>query len=292
MDTTDVGTYYATFGDREWQRLERDEGVVEFEVTAAILARHLPASGRILDIGGGPGRYAIWLADRGYRVTLADVSPNLLDIARSRLGADPARSDAVDEITEADARDLSRWPDQSFDAVLSLGPFYHLTDPNDRDRAARETARVVRPGGVVFVALMPWLGFVRRTMLVADERHHLTEPAFVAALRDHGVFTNDVPGRFTHGYGVRPADVVPYFESYGFATRTFVSTHGFANGVESALAETRFSDPNAYAVALKLLIDTADDPGLLGLGGHLLYVGERRDAGSRDISSHDRRDGP
>ena len=292
MDTTDVGAYYATFRDREWQRLERDEGVVEFEVTTAMLTRHLPASGRILDIGGGPGRYAAWLADRGYRVTLADISPELLDIARSRLGGDPVRPGAIDEITQADARDLSRWRDQSFDAVLSLGPFYHLTGLDDRDRAAREAARVVRPGGVVFVALMPWLGFVRRTIWVADERHHLADPAFVTALRDHGVFTNDVPGRFTHGYGVRPAEVVPFFESYGFATRTFVSTHGFANGIESALAQMRLSDPDAYAAAMELLIDTADEPGLLGLGGHLLYVGERRDAGSRDIGSHHRRDAP
>jgi SAM-dependent methyltransferase len=281
VDTTDVGAYYATFPDREWQRLERDEGVVEFDVTTAMLARHLPDSGRILDIGGGPGRYAIWLADRNYRVTLADVSPDLLDIARSRLGADPAHPGPLDEIIEADARDLSRWPDQSFDALLSLGPFYHLTDPNDRDQAAREAARVVRPGGVVFVALMPWLGFLRRTIWLADERRHLADPAFVAALRDHGVFTNDVPRRFTCGYGVRPAEVVPFFESYGFATRTFVSTHGFVNGIESALAETRLSDPDAYAAALELLIETADDPGLLGLGGHLLYVGERHAAETR-----------
>jgi S-adenosylmethionine-dependent methyltransferase len=282
---TDVGAYYATFGDREWQRLERDEGVIEFEVTTAMLARHLPASGRILDIGGGPGRYAAWLADRGYRVTLADVSPDLLDIARSRLGGDPARPGGLDEITEADARDLSRWPDQAFDAVLSLGPFYHLTDPDDRDRAAREVVRVVRPGGVVFVALMPWLGFARRTILVADERHHLADPAFVAALRDRGVFTNDVPGRFTHAYGVRPAEVVSFFEPYGLATRTFLSTHGFATGIESELAATRCSDPDAYAAALELLIDTADDPAVLGLAGHLLYVGERRDVGSHGVPS-------
>lgn len=94
------------------------------------------------------------------------------------------------------------------------------------------------------------------------------------------MFTNDVPGRFTHGYGVRPVEVVPFFESYGFETRTFVSTHGFANGIESALAQARLSDPDAYAVALELLIDTAGDPGLLGLGGHLLYVGERQEDGS------------
>jgi hypothetical protein len=177
--------------------------------------------------------------------------------------------------------------------VLSLGPFDHLTDPDDRDRAAREAARVVRSSGVVFVAVMPWLGFVRRTIWVADKRRHLSDPAFVAALRDDGVFTNAVPERFTHGYGVRPAEVVPFFESYGFATRTFVSTHGLANGIESALAQMRLSDPDAYAVAMELLIDTADDPGLLGLGGHLLYVGERRDAGSRkSIGSGDRRGAP
>jgi len=288
---TDVAAYYATFGDREWQRLERDEGVLEFEVTTAMLARHLPASGRILDIGGGPGRYAAWLADRGYGVTLADVSPDLLDIARSRLGGDPARPGAIDEITEADARDLSRWPDQSFDALLSLGPFYHLIDPNDRDRAVREVVRVVRPGGVVFVALMPWLGFVRRTISVADERRHLADPAFAAALRDRGVFSNDVPERFTHGYGVRPAEVVPFFESYGFATRTFVSTHGFATGIESDLAAMRCSDADAYAAAMELLIDTADDPGLLGLGGHLLYVGlcvgEHQAIGGREVGSRE-----
>jgi len=51
---TGVGACYATFREREWQRLERDEGVVELELTAAMLARHMPASGRILDIGGGP----------------------------------------------------------------------------------------------------------------------------------------------------------------------------------------------------------------------------------------------
>jgi hypothetical protein len=52
----------------------------------------------------------------------------------------------------------------------------------------------------------------------------------------------------------------------------------------------RLSDPDAYAVALALLINTADEPGLLSLAGHLLYIGERRDAGNRDIGSHDRRD--
>jgi SAM-dependent methyltransferase len=206
---------------------------------------YLPANGRVLDIGGGPGRYAAWLARRGYRVTLADLSPDLLHIARSRIAGQAAESSgAVDEIVEADARDLSRWPDGSFDAVLSLGPFYHLTEPDDRHRAASELARVVRPGGTVFVALIPWLVFVRRTIAVPDERRHLADPKFVAALRDHAAFINDVPGRFTGGYGVRPPEVAPFFETYGFTIRTLVSTHGFATGIEDQLIAMRTSNPS------------------------------------------------
>jgi SAM-dependent methyltransferase len=275
MNSGDIRAYYAAFGQREWQRLERAEGIVEFGVTTAMLEAHLPAGGCVLDVGGGPGRYAEWLADHGYRVTLADLSPELLDIARARLSARHASGGSIAEITEADARDLSRWPNACFDAVLSLGPMYHMPRAVDRDRATRELARVLRPGGVAFVALMPWLAFVRRTIFLADERRHLADPDFLAALRDRGEFFNDVPERFTGGYGVRPEEVRPFFEGYGFTTRTLVSTHGLANGIEDELIATYNTDPAAYDAAMGLVIDTAADPGLLGLAGHLLYVGER-----------------
>jgi len=275
MNSGDIRAYYAAFGQREWQRLDRAEGAIEFAVTTEMLGRHLPARGCVLDIGGGPGRYAEWLADRGYRVTLADLSPELLDIARSRLSARRIGDGTVTEITEADARDMSRWADGSFDAVLALGPMYHLPDPDDRRRAATELARVLRPGGMVFVALMPWLAFVRRTVFLADERQHLADPGFMSALRERGEFVNDVPDRFTGGYGVRPDDVATFFEPYGFATRTVVSTHGFAEGIEDQLIAMRATNPDAYDAAMRLLVDTAGDASLLGLAGHLLYVGER-----------------
>jgi S-adenosylmethionine-dependent methyltransferase len=278
VDSNDVRAYYAAFGSREWDRLEHPEGAVEFIVTTDMLVRHLPDRGRVLDLGGGPGRYAAWLADRGYRVTLADLSPELLAIARTRLSVDPIgppRPGAVEAIVEADARDLSAWPDATFDAVLALGPFYHLPDRAGRRRALSEVARVLRPGGTVFIAFMPWLILVRRTVGVADERRHLADPAFVAALRDRGEFRNDVPGRFTGGYGVDPARVSREIEPAGFVTRALVSTHGFATGIEEALLEMADSDPVAYRAALQLLLSTADDPSILGTAGHLLYVGQR-----------------
>ena len=63
MDSDAVRAYYASFGEREWARLENpDDGAIEFTVTCQTLATYLPSRARVLDIGGGPGRYTIWLA--------------------------------------------------------------------------------------------------------------------------------------------------------------------------------------------------------------------------------------
>ena len=217
--------YYATFGEFEWERLEWADGAIEFEINTRLLERYLPADGRVLDLGGGPGRYAQWLADRGYRVTLADLSPELLESALRHVS-----SSLVDEITEADARDLSRWQDATFDAALIMGPLYHLPNESDRARAISEVLRVVRAGGMMFFALMPVFAFVRRTIAIPDERQHLLDAAFLRTLLDDGAFMNDVPGRFTQGWGVRPQDVASWFETFGIETVALAASEGLVAG--------------------------------------------------------------
>ncbi len=117
----DVRRYYDSFGEREWERLNRpNDGAIEFALTKRVIADYLPDGARVLDIGGDPGRYTIWLAERGHRVTLADLSPTLIAIARDRVAASPS-APLVDEITVADARDLSAWTDGEFDTALPGG---------------------------------------------------------------------------------------------------------------------------------------------------------------------------
>jgi S-adenosylmethionine-dependent methyltransferase len=276
MTRADVRGYYDEFGEREWSRLDNPaDGAIEFAVTCHALAHHLPAEGRILDLGGGPGRYALWLAERGYRVVLADLSSALLDIARDKV-AESAFGERIEAIVEADACDLSRWSDGVFDAVLALGPFYHLPEPADRDRAAAEVHRVLRPDGVAFVALMPRYAFLRRTIAAADERHHLADSTFVTQLLEHGVFVNDLPGRFTGGHGVRPEGVAPFFERHGFITRTLLACEGFVPDLQDELAHLQKSEPAAYEQALDLILRTAADPSILGLSAHLLYIAKKR----------------
>ena len=275
MSKDAVKEYYAAFGEREWTRLMNpDDGAVEFAVTCAHLAANLPKSGRILDIGGGPGRYTIWLAQRGYRVVLADLSPNLLAIARTKI-ADLKLTDQIESISEADACDLSSWPDASFDAVLSLGPFYHLPDPKERKLAASELVRVLRQGGVAFVAFMPRYSLLRRTLAIPDERHRVSDPVWVSRLLRDGVFENDISGRFTHAYGADPSQIAPFFEQYGLTTISLNAAEGVTTGLPNVLSGPEADDRSFSQTVLQLVMQTASDPSILGLANHLLYVGQK-----------------
>src|SRR5207247_1884993 len=139
-----VQTAYDRDPEREWGRLELGaQDRLEYLITSHALTRHLPPRDRprhVLDAGGGPGRYTIDLARRGYRVTLLDLSPGLLDLARCRIAkCDPLTQANVAAVVTGSIVDLSRFLDDSFDAVLCLGgPLSHVVDSTERRHALRE----------------------------------------------------------------------------------------------------------------------------------------------------------
>ena len=133
--------YYA--GGAEAARLTTRSvgGQIEGERIRAELAA-LPVPSRILDVGGGTGVHAAWLAERGHEVTILDPVPEQVEIA-AREGTFNAK--------RGDARALGQ-DDASFDTVLMFGPLYHLSSPADRLTALTEAHRVLRPGGLLLVS--------------------------------------------------------------------------------------------------------------------------------------------
>ena len=76
MTKAQVLDFYTTHVGQEWRRLARHPySRLEFATTMHFLEQHLPQHGCILDAGGGPGRYTIELAKRGYDVVLLDLTP-------------------------------------------------------------------------------------------------------------------------------------------------------------------------------------------------------------------------
>ena len=93
------------------------EGAVENYVDWELLKKYLPKNknAKILDAAGGTGRITLPLAKMGYSVTLCDISPRMLDVAKQKMLREGV-SDKV-KILKCDIRKLY-FADESFDFVL------------------------------------------------------------------------------------------------------------------------------------------------------------------------------
>ncbi|GMR02171.1 MAG: class I SAM-dependent methyltransferase [Acidimicrobiia bacterium] len=131
-DRTDRDHWNRRYTERPW----RDDPS-PWIVTNADL---LPEAGRALDVAGGTGRNAIWLAQQGWCVTIADVSNVALGIAIER--ADALRVSLRTHPTDLSTEPL---PDGPWDLLML---FHYL------DRAIfSDLAAALRPGGVLIGAL-------------------------------------------------------------------------------------------------------------------------------------------
>lgn len=102
---------------------------------------------RFLDLGCGLGRHALQFAEAGYDVTAFDLSRSGLDV----LSATAEERGLGVELVQGDMRALP-FADNTFDCLLSYHCIYH-TDLMGLKQAIREIARVVRPGGELFLTL-------------------------------------------------------------------------------------------------------------------------------------------
>jgi len=177
-----------------------------------------PPPARVLDVGGGPGVYAARLAGAGYEVRLVDVLP--LHVAQ-------AQADGRFHAEVGDARDLAQIEDVSVDAVLLLGPLYHLTERDERVQALAEARRVLRVGGVVAAAAIS-----RYASLIDGAVHgFLDDPRFVEIVKrdlEEGQHRNpeNVEDWFTTAYFHLPADLRSEVEEAGLTVERLVGVEG------------------------------------------------------------------
>lgn len=249
---------------RELGRLAEPHGQLEFERTKEIVLRHLPPPPAVVaDIGGGPGRYALWIASLGYQVVHRDLMPLHVEQLRRAADGNPRIQTIV-----GDARDLDLNRD-SVDALLLLGPLYHLERQRDRIRALASAYRVLRPGGPVFAAAIsrwaPRLDGVLRQGLSELE-------AQLAATERTGCLPPLGPGSFC-GYTHRPEQLRAELAATGFQDVDLVAVEGPAFLLGN-LAE-RMANDEARRVVLETARALERVPELLGIGPHMLATARK-----------------
>lgn len=264
-------THYYLRG-KEATRLTVGIGLLEHARTTELISRYLPEQPQvIIDIGGGTGVYACWLARLGHAAHLIDAIQLHVEQARQASAAQPDAPLASCQIGDARQLDL---PANLANVALLFGPLYHLLEQRDRIKALQECWRVLKPGGLLmavgisrFASLHVglarwWLGDVDfRSMVekeLVDGRHCPPETW---------------PTLFTTAYFHHPDELKSEVTDAGFKHLATLAVEG-AGWLVPEL-EGRWQDPAQRETILAAVRWTEQEPTVLGLSPHIMVVARK-----------------
>lgn len=246
----------------EWERLQRHR--IEFDITKRYLDEYIVGENLdIFDIGGGPGRYSIYLAEKGHKVTLLDLSKRNIEVAKEKSAE---RGITLESYIHGNALELDKH-EKKYDVILLMGPLYHLIKESDRKAAVEVALNLLKPGGIIFAS------FISKYAPIQD---YLKGPypiesvdRLLGYLRD-GV--HDGESGFTTAYFFDYKEAKNLMNSFGLKELAFV---GIENILASKENEIYKLDENEYKKWLEICYQLGKDENLMGTSEHYLYIGRK-----------------
>lgn len=264
MDVTEtVRSFYDASVEVEWGRIDNRP---EFLLTCRYISRYARPGNRVLDIGGGPGRYSLWLARQGCEVTLLDLSSGNVRFAQNKAAAQNLSLKAV----VGDARTADQTVAGQFDCVLLMGPLYHLLEENDRMKAVQASLRLLKPGGVLFVSFISVFSGMIYAMkfdpaIILDE----SEDEFYKTVLEQRSFAGQA---FTQAFFIQQREVMPFMAQFPLQKLHFFGQEGITSPCESNLMQQSQPIVEAWLDMAEKLAERED---LLSWAEHLMYVGRK-----------------
>ena len=270
-----VATHYErNVLDYEKIRLEQDSPV-EFELTTRTLNKWIKNDSIVLDVSVGAGHYASQLAQRGCKLHLVDICESFLKISLERM-AQNNLSDNVMSSTRSSATNINFIPDNSIDCVLMLGPFYHLIEKNQREKAVDEAYRVLKPGGLLFAAAINRLAIFHE-LFKTDRYFDNTEINIHEISKEldefynTGITNENIFKPLGDGYCATINEFTELFFA-SFKQVDFLGLESFSAYKQKMLFE---KNPKDIEIWLSLLEKTARSIEGIGASEHLMYVGRK-----------------
>ena len=254
-------------GYREEDRLSTNNArKIEFITTNRAFMENFPKHGSVLDCAAGTGIYSFLLDEKGYDVTALDLTPRHINIINKR------KSEIGSKIKTGvnDASDLSDYPNETFDIVLCMGPLYHITDPDTRQRCLNECKRVLKKDGLIVVAyinrfcVFPYVSLKDKKYLNLALGKQLVETGNLKA-EDELCFWTDT-------YYSTPQEMENIFNSMQLSIIDHLSPDGtspfFDNSVD------KFND-DEFSIWCEYHYLTCREKSILGAGNHGLIIGRK-----------------
>jgi len=276
-DCKAVAEYFDTLAEKEWLRLEATlQGRIKYAVHRHFVAKHILQGMEVLDVGSGPGRFALDCVRLGADITLVDISPVQLELARQRLSTEVSL-ERVRAFHRLDVLDLTSLAPDAYDAVVCFGGAISYTRERYLD-ALRQLIRVARPGAPILLSVMSLFGAMRllgpldAATVLETANEHLD---WAAVLSGAGVICTRPTSREFHqplalftSTGLRAALV-----ELGLEVEVLATASPF---VPEFLAVPKISaSERAAHTLMDLEVSLCEQPGLLDAGSHLLAVARK-----------------
>ena len=266
MDQTTkiIRDYYNASVEREWNRIADRP---EFLLTCRMLDRYIQPGDTVLDIGGGPGRYALYLADKGCGVTLLDLSGENTKFT-SRRAAEQGLS--IKTVT-GDAREADTLVEGSYNHVLLMGPMYHLLEEADRITAVNAALRLLKPGGILYISFInAFAGIIYYMKHMPDMSADAGGEEFIKKVIAGQSFSGDA---FTKAFFIDSREVLPFMERFPLEKMHYFGQEGVTGPCEmNIMGQSR----EVIGMWLDLSVAVWEREDLLNYSEHLMYVGRKK----------------
>lgn len=197
-----VREHYNNDVQKEWDRLERHP--FEFIIATKIMDRYIKPGDRILDIGGGPGRYSIYYANKGCDVTLLDLSSGNVKFALEKSKEMNVNIKAV----SGDAREINKFIKGEFDHIFVMGPMYHLLDEKDRINVLNEAITLLKKGGLIYVSfILMFSGMIYMMKYAPELLLGETEQMYINSVIKDESYRREA---FTKAFFINQKDIIPF----------------------------------------------------------------------------------
>jgi SAM-dependent methyltransferase len=268
-DSDVVERYYNDNAVSEWERMDRHP--VEFELSKRIISRFLPpCPACIADIGGGPGRYSLWLAGKGYSVTLFDLAKANIDLARSEARKQNVKLDEyrVGNIIDREVQ-LERG---KHDMVLLMGPLYHLTSEGDRIKAVENALSLLKNDGIIVIAFISSYAPMLDALKNFPESLNGRVERYADYVRNGINIVSTENAGFTNAYFIEPSKIEGFMARFALEQLGLFSAEGILGPFEDRLKNV---DEQTFESCIELGMKFIEDVNCRAFGDHLLYVGKR-----------------
>ncbi|TDL27288.1 S-adenosyl-L-methionine-dependent methyltransferase [Rickenella mellea] len=259
-DYSIVRNQYDRMAEMEEQRLKDHpmERLVTLDTISLHLGPHLDVPLKIADIGGGTGVYAFILAKQGHSVHLRDLSPGLLVIASEEQAGNAVYMDSMFRPSD----------EGTFDAVLLLGPLYHIVDEADRLAAISNALKLLKDSGTLFASFVSINAHIRG-IAIRDPGRLLREPEFYDEYLRSGHYVRRGE-RNAESFHASLSEIQPLIERAGGTVLEIVGVEGIlGGGLDKFMAE---AGDHVIQAWLHLMKDLGRRPENLGNADHWLAV--------------------